>query len=201
MAAQSAVEKVCPEAQRFLLIPENHTRNMFYLQNVAALRYILRQAGLQVRIGTLIPEITAPTTIDLPNGEQLILEPLIREGRRVKLEGFDPCAIILNNDLSAGIPAILQDLEQPVIPPLHAGWSTRLKSNHFAAYNEVADSFAQLLGIDPWIINPQFATCGRVNFQTREGEDCLAAFVDDLLSDIRVKYKEYGIQEEPFALD
>ncbi|MBT9613263.1 MAG: glutamate--cysteine ligase, partial [Burkholderiales bacterium] len=135
-----------------------------------------------------------------PNGEQLILEPLIREGRRVKLEGFDPCAIILNNDLSAGIPAILQDLDQPVIPPLHAGWSTRLKSNHFAAYNEVADSFAKLLGIDPWIINPQFATCGRVNFQTREGEDCLAAFVGDLLDDIRVKYKEYGIQEEPFVI-
>ena len=200
MAAQATVEKVCPEAQRFLLIPENHTRNMFYLQNVAALRYILQQAGLQVRIGTLIPDITSPTKIDLPNGEQLILEPLIREGRRVKLDGFDPCAIILNNDLSAGIPAILQDLDQPVIPPLHAGWSTRLKSNHFAAYNDVADRFAKLLGIDPWIINPQFATCGRVNYQTREGEDCLAAFVDDLLSDIRVKYKEYGIQEEPFVI-
>ena len=109
LAAQAAVEKICPDAQRFVLIPENHTRNLFYLQNVASLRYILHQAGMHVRIGTLLPEITAPTAIDLPNGEQIVLEPLIREGGRVKLEGFDPCAIILNNDLSAGIPEILQD--------------------------------------------------------------------------------------------
>jgi glutamate--cysteine ligase len=200
LAAQAAVEKICPEAQRFLLIPENHTRNMFYLQNVAALHYILRQAGLHVRIGTLIPEITAPTPIDLPNGEQLVLEPLIRDGNRVKLDGFDPCAIILNNDLSAGIPAILQGLDQPVIPPLHAGWATRLKSNHFAAYNKVAENFAALIGVDPWMINPYFETCGRVDFQTREGEECLAEHVDHLLASIRVKYKEHGIQEEPFVI-
>ena len=200
LAAQAAVEKICPEAQRFLLIPENHTRNMFYLQNVAALRYILHQAGLHVRIGTLLPEITAPTAIDLPNGEQLVLEPLIREGDRLKLEGFDPCAIILNNDLSAGIPEILKDLDQPIIPPLHAGWATRLKSNHFAAYNDVAEKFASLIGIDPWIINPYFETCGSVNFQTRVGEDCLAAYVADMLDSIRVKYQEHGIDEEPFVI-
>src|SRR3954463_15726874 len=34
-AAQSAVEKYCPDARNLLLIPENHTRNLFYLQNVA----------------------------------------------------------------------------------------------------------------------------------------------------------------------
>ena len=54
----TAIERICPDARRLLLIPENHTRNRFYLQNVAQLRTILRQAGLEVRIGTLIPEIT-----------------------------------------------------------------------------------------------------------------------------------------------
>lgn len=200
LAAQAAVEKVCPEAQRFLLIPENHTRNMYYLQNVAALRYILRQAGLHVRLGTLIPEITTPTPIALPNGETLWLEPLIREGNRVKVAGFDPCAIILNNDLSAGVPDILRGLEQTVIPPLHAGWATRRKSDHFAAYNEVAQRFAKLIGIDPWIINPYFESCGRVDFQTREGEECLAEHVAHLLEDIGAKYKEYGIKNEPFVI-
>ena len=34
LAMQSAVEKICPEARGVLLIPENHTRNLFYLQNV-----------------------------------------------------------------------------------------------------------------------------------------------------------------------
>ena len=199
-AAMTAVEKICPKGQRFLLIPENHTRNIFYLKNVAALQYILRQAGLMVRIGTLIPEITQATPIDLPDGEQLVLEPLKRVGNRLMLDGFDPCAVLLNNDLSAGVPEILRGLEQFVIPPLHAGWHIRRKSNHFSAYNQVAEDFAKLIGIDPWLINPYFATCGKINFQEKRGEDCLAGFVDDLLQDIRKKYTEYGIEQEPFVI-
>ena len=199
-AAMSAVEKVCPVAQRFLLIPENHTRNTFYLQNVVALASILRHAGLQVRIGSLLPEITAPTTLDLPDGSTLTLEPLKREGDRLKLEGFDPCAILLNNDLSAGVPDILKDLDQPVIPPLGAGWYTRRKSSHFSAYNQVAEEFAKLVNIDPWLINPFFATCGEINFQERRGEECLAAHVDEMLQNIREKYCEYGVNEEPFVI-
>jgi glutamate--cysteine ligase len=199
-AAMSAVEKVCPVAQRFLLIPENHTRNTFYLQNVVALAAILRHAGLQVRIGSLLPEITVPTTLDLPDGSSLTLEPLKREGARLKLDGFDPCAILLNNDLTAGIPDILKGLDQPVIPPLGAGWYTRRKSSHFTAYNHVAEEFAKLVNIDPWLINPFFATCGEINFQERVGEECLAAYVDDMLQNIRDKYCEYGVNEEPFVI-
>ena len=60
-AVQAAVERVCPDARGVLLVPENHTRNTFYLQNVATLVGILRQAGMRVRIGSLIPEITEPT--------------------------------------------------------------------------------------------------------------------------------------------
>ena len=76
-----------------MLIPENHTRNQFYLMNVARLEKILHAAGLNVRIGSLLPEITAPTTLELPDGQHLVLEPLKRlgaEGRRLGLEGFDP---------------------------------------------------------------------------------------------------------------
>lgn len=199
-AAMGAVEKICPEAQRFLLIPENHTRNAFYLQNVAAIQYILQQAGLKVRLGTLIPEITEATAMPLADGRSLLLEPIKRTGNRLTVEGFDPCAILLNNDLSAGIPPLLEGLEQSVIPPLHAGWSTRRKSHHFQAYENIAREFADLVGIDPWLINPAFATCGKINFQERRGEDCLAGYVDELLADIRVKYREYGINEEPFVI-
>src|SRR6185436_16271458 len=34
-AAMAAIEKYCPDAKNLLLIPERHTRNTFYLQNVA----------------------------------------------------------------------------------------------------------------------------------------------------------------------
>lgn len=199
-AAMAAVEKVCPEARRFLLIPESHTRNTYYLQNVAALLNILHQAGLNVRIGSLSREITQATRLELPNGGELLLEPVQRKGNRLVLEGFDPCAILLNNDLSAGIPEILQNLEQSVIPPLHAGWAVRRKTRHFSAYTRVAREFAELIAIDPWLVDPMFASCGMINFQERVGEDCLASQVSDLLSRIGVKYREYGISQEPFVI-
>lgn len=199
-AAMSAVEKVCPEARRLLLIPENHTRNTFYLRNVAALTNILRHAGLEVRLGSLSPEIIAPTALETHDGHSILLEPVQRKGNRLVLEGFDSCVVLLNNDLSAGIPDILRGLEQTVIPPLHAGWATRRKSQHFAAYNYVAGEFAQLLEIDEWLINPYFEACGEVDFQARAGEDCLASKVELLLSKIRAKYEEYGIDQEPFVI-
>ena len=199
-AAMTAVEKICPDAKGALIIPENHTRNIFYLQNVAMLASILRQAGMNVRIGSLLPEITAPTDLKLPDGSSLTLEPLVRRNQRLGLANFDPCVVVLNNDLSAGVPEILKNLEQSLLPPLHAGWATRRKSNHFSAYNQVAGEFAKLLGIDPWLINSYFATCGEINFQERRGEECLASWVDQILGDVRKKYQEYGIKEEPFVI-
>jgi len=200
-AAMAAIEKICPEAKNLLLIPENHTRNQFYLQNVVQLANILRHAGLNVRVGSLLPEITAPTPLDLGNGQTLLLEPLRRSAHRLGLDDFDPCAILLNNDLSSGVPDILQNLhEQFVIPPLHAGWATRRKSHHFAAYDEVARNFAQVMEIDPWLINADFSVCGKVNFHERQGEECLAANVDAVLQNMQVKYREYGIKEKPFVI-
>ena len=200
-AAMSAIEKICPMAKSLVLIPENHTRNQFYLQNVARLVDILRMTGLNVRIGSLLPEIDRPTPVELPDGESLLLEPLVRHRYRLGVADLDPCAILHNNDLSAGIPDILQGLnEQFILPPLHAGWATRRKSLHFKAYDEVAEEFAQLVGIDPWQINPYFGVCNSVNFHDRQGEDCLAAKVDAVLAKIREKYREYGIEDTPYVV-
>jgi len=200
-AAMAAIEKICPEARNLLLIPENHTRNTFYLSNVAQLRRIFHMAGLNVRIGSINPEIKKTTTVELPNGETVTLEPVIRSKRRLGLKDFDPCTILLNNDLSAGIPGILEEIhEQYLLPPLHAGWSTRRKSNHFQSYEEVSKRFGKLLGIDPWLINPMFSKCGEVNFAEGTGMECLTSNVDALLAKIRRKYKEYGIKEKPFVV-
>jgi glutamate--cysteine ligase len=199
-AAMSAVQKICPDSRRFMLVPENHTRNLNYLQNVATLKRILEGAGLEVRIGSLIPDLAEPTEVETAAGEKLLLEPIQRKGNRVGLEGFDPCAILNNNDLSAGIPPILSGIEQAVVPSLMAGWSTRRKSHHFHAYDRVAESFAGLVGIDPWVINPAFSQCGKVNFAEKEGEECLAANVEFVLGEIREKYAQYGITEQPFVI-
>ena len=199
-ATMAAVEKICPDTHSLLLIPENHTRNIFYLQNVAVLQTILRHTGMDVRIGSLLPEISKASTIDLPNGDSLILEPVQRKENRLCLENFDPCAVLLNNDLSSGVPEILQNLEQTVIPPIHAGWATRRKSSFFTAYDSVAKEFSSLIGIDPWLINPYFGSCGKINFSEKKGEDCVAKNVDKILLQIREKYKQYDVKEEPFVI-
>ena len=200
-AAMAAIEKICPEAKNLLLIPEKHTRNTFYLTNVQRLTQIFYQAGLNVRLGTLDDSITEPGTLVLPSGDQLTVEPLVRSQRRLGLKDFDPCTILLNNDLSAGLPKVLENLhEQYLLPPLHAGWAVRRKSNHFHAYEEVAKKFAKLLGMDPWLINPMFAQCGQVNFAESMGLECVQSNVEALLGKIRRKYKEYGINEKPFVV-
>ena len=200
-AAMAAIEKICPEARNLLVVPENHTRNSFYLSNLLQLKRIFHQAGLNVRFGSLSAEIKEPTELNLPTGESITIEPLIRSDTRLGLKDFDPCTILLNNDLSVGIPGILEDLnEQYLLPPLHASWSVRRKSRHFKAYEEVAKRFGKLLGVDPWLINPMFAHCGEVNFAEGTGMDCLTTNVDALLGKIRRKYKEYGINEKPFVI-
>ncbi len=199
-AAMSAIEKACPDARAVVLVPENHTRNQFYLQNVEKLATILRHAGVEVRVGSLQPEITSLTDLELPNGGTLRLEPLQRIGKRLQIGEFNPFVVLLNNDLSGGVPAILQNLEQTVLPPIHAGWSTRRKSQHFSAFDAVAREFSELIGIDPWLINPFFEKCGKINFRERAGEECLEGYVSEILGDIRKKYAEYGVTEDPFVI-
>lgn len=200
-AAMASIEKICPDAKNLLVIPERHTRNAFYLENLARLSTIMRQAGLNVRFGTLDEEIEEPVTLQLAGGQSLVIEPLERSPRRLGLKNFDPCSILLNNDLSAGVPPVLENLhEQYLLPPLHAGWGTRRKSTHFATYDDVAKKFAKLIEVDPWMLNPYFARCSGIDFQQRTGEEALAETVDAVLKKIARKYREYGIQDKPYVV-
>ncbi len=202
-AAMAAIEKYCPDAKNLLVIPETYNRNPYYLENLARMTQIFRQTGLNVRLGSLSPELLAPETITLANGDQLVLEPLERSanGRRLGVRDFDPCTILLNNDLSSGVPAILEELnEQTLLPPVHAGWAIRRKSNHFAAYDEVVKKFAKMVEIDPWMLNPFFLKVSDVDFVSEQGLDRLISAVDTILSKIKKKYKEYGIKEKPFVI-
>lgn len=201
MAAQSAVERACPDAKSVLLVPENHTRNTFYLQNVVALSRILTQAGFEVRIGSMNEEIQEKTVLQTAEGEDLTIEPLLRTRARLHLaDGFSPCLVLLNNDLSGGIPDILRDVQQTILPPLHGGWHARRKTAHFSAFNQVVANFAQMAQIDEWLINPYFIACGGLNFQERAGEEQLADAVSDLLAKVGEKYRQEGIKETPFVI-
>jgi glutamate--cysteine ligase len=200
-AAMAAIEKICPEARNLLMIPENGQPSSFYLANLAQLQRIFNMAGLNVRIGSIDPAIKKNTSFELQNGDHVTLEPVIRTKRRLGLKDFDPCTILLNNDLSAGVPGILEETyEQYLLPPLHAAWPTRRKSTHFKCYEEVSKRLGKLLGVDPWLIHPLFDRCENVSLGEAGGFDCLQTQVDSVLTRVKRKYKEYGIKEKPFVV-
>jgi glutamate--cysteine ligase len=86
------------------------------------------------------------------------------------------------------------------LPPVDAGWSVRRKSNHFRSYEEISKRFGKLLGIDPWLINPMSTRAEGIDFTEGAGMDVVASHVDAMLSKVRRKYKEYGINEKPFVI-
>jgi len=199
-ALQLAVERMDRKIDRILLIPENHTRNMFYLENIAILMSLIAKAGFDVVIGSLIPGLSEPHHITLNSGSSLLLHPLIRTGDKLGVAGFVPDMILLNNDLSAGRPEILENLQQPIVPSLSLGWSTRLKSGHFRHYKEIAQEFSDLIGIDPWFIDPLFRNCGEIDFMKKENSPCMENNIDALLIAIQKKYDEYGVDQKPYVV-
>jgi glutamate--cysteine ligase len=201
-AAMAAIEKICPEAKNLLLVPQGDCRsNSFYGAHMQRLVQIFTLAGLNVRLGTLDPELKEPCTVKLPDGNELAVEPLVRGKRRLGTKHFDPCTILLNHDLAGGTPRMLEGLhEQYLLPPLHAGWNVRRKSRHFQSYEEVAKKFAKLLGMDPWLITPMQGGTGRLEAGSAHGLDAVKASADALLAKLRRKYKEYGIADKPFVV-
>lgn len=199
-AAQSVVNDHMPNCTKILLIPESHTRNQYYLQSLSVLRDIFVKAGFVVRIGSLDTAIKASVEIVMDNGATLLVEPLIRQNDRLSLSGFDPCFVLLNNDLSAGVPAVLSELKQTIQPATQLGWSSRLKSDHFTYFAQVANEFAQVVDIDPWLVSPLFSTMDGVDFMSKTGIDDLVLAVDTLLEKIREKYAQYHITDKPFVV-
>jgi len=197
-AAKQAITQQIKNAKQILFIPETHTRNVFYWENVRALLEVLQGAGFHVRLGWLADG--APQDITLSSGGTLKVEPIQRQEASIGLTDFQPDMILLNNDLSAGIPDILQGLAQPILPPAELGWSQRLKSEHFQYYADVTKEFSAVIDIDPWLMTPLFRHCGKIDFMQQDGLDCLISNVENLFVDIQKKYKQYDITYEPYIV-
>lgn len=189
-----------PEAKNLLLIPESHTRNLYYLDNVAMLTSLLAETGRKVVLGSMDEKVTEEIKLSSYSGHALTIYPLHQKDGFVQTRGgFIPDVVVINNDLTAGVPALLQNITQPIIPPTQAGWHSRRKSVHFAAYDRVVRSFSEHFAIDPFLISTLFRHCGTVNFKERTGIECVALGVENVLHALRQKYADYGIADEPYV--
>ncbi len=193
--------KKFPTANKIAIIPENHTRNLRYLENILALQEIVADGGKrEVKIISLILEIEDVLVVDLENNQKITLEKLVKNGDKISTNnGFCPDLIIANNDFTNGVDEILQSLAQPIIPSVNLGWYVRKKSVHFDIYNQVVAEFCQLIDLDPWLISTMHRNCIDVSFKEQKGIKCLAKYVDELIGKIGEKYQQYGITSEPYC--
>jgi glutamate--cysteine ligase len=188
--------------RQLLILPESHTTNAFYIENLHYLRQILRDAGFEAEVGWYgpIPEgQVGPIHLKSATGKELDAIPMTIEAGVVSAGGFVPDLILLNNDFSGGYPEALDAVTQPIVPSHVLGWHSRKKSEHFRYYNELAAEFAAIVDVDPWTIQIDTREVGPVNFNEDQGIDDVARTVDEVIAGIREQYDRHGVKHKPIA--
>ncbi|KAF2282193.1 hypothetical protein GH714_043017 [Hevea brasiliensis] len=103
---------------KVLIVVESHTRNKKYVDSVIALRDMLGESGFQLEVG--VCGIAEDMSVLSSTGATLDVRALVNCGGEVSTtSGFVPDLIILNNDLTSGIPGVLDGIiAQRMIPRL-----------------------------------------------------------------------------------
>lgn len=181
-----------------LLIPENHTRNSFYTKNIAVIRYLLLEAGYKVILGSIGQDLSYPED-DM--NESVKVVQINRIGNSIiASDGQKPDIIILNNDLSAGLPEILNDVEQPIIPSILSGWYTRLKSQFFTQYDLICKKFATDFNLDSWIFTTKFQELNMIDFNNPDSLNAVQLVIDKMFMEIKDEYRVHKIDKKPFLM-
>ncbi|MCX7847403.1 MAG: glutamate--cysteine ligase [bacterium] len=185
--------------QRVLVVPEAHTRNLYYNTHLRSLRDILAAAGLEVTIAAMPSEDgLIPTELMTHDGDRLAVQHVRREDAMLVDEHGVPYDwILLNNDLSAGLLGWLEGLAQRVIPPACLGWHKRSKAVFFECYRGLVRAMARAVGFDPWILDVETERVADCSFATESGRARVAAVAETVLARVRAKYAEYGISDPP----
>ena len=183
-AIKHSLDILKTKIDKILIIPEDHTRNLYYIDSLNYLSTLIEKAGFEVIVSK--PGINNHKFKNINS--------------TLEYDGFVPDAILLNNDLSNGIPEFLNSVKQVILPSKNIGWTMRSKTDHFNYYSDVCTNFSNLLDIDSWLIEPEFRNCGEINFKTKKGEDCLIYHAERLLNIVSEKYDKYSINEKPYIM-
>jgi len=192
--------------QRFdkiLIITENHSRNLHYFENLAVLQHLLADYG-KVFLGNWQLDKKQEFSINLSNinlTTNLEIWPLSRVDNLLTISALDftPNLIVLNNDLTAGLPQIFSNLSQPIVPSTKLGWYQRSKNRHFTCYNQLAKQVAELLNLDAWLFSTYHDFAENIDFKHKIGLEILAEKAQNLLNQTKQKYAQYNIKQQPYC--
>jgi len=187
-----------PEAKKILIVPELHTKNAYYWENIFVIKSILESQGYKVKIGIVSDSFeTEHAVFTTVSGKELNAYKAKNSENRIVLDDFVPDIIVLNNDFSERCPKTLRDIVQPVVPPVEMGWHTRRKDVNFEFYNSLAAEVAQIIGIDPWVISIETCLVENIDFDDSDDRKRASECAKKVLSKITEKYNELNISDDP----
>ncbi len=183
--------------QKIAILAEEHSKNAFYWENMKWIRTMISEAGFDVRV-CLPQDLQGEMQFETSSGDKITVTPFKKDnGSLVAPDGFRPDLIISNNDFSNAYESWARDLTTPINPPRELGWHRRKKSDHFAFYNQLATEFAELIDVAPWVFTVQTEVYANFDVNDVDSREALALKVDEMLGQIKEKYKSINIEAKP----
>ena len=179
------IEKLNLPVERILIIPELHTRNPFYWDNIIAIKKMFEIAGILSDVGLIVDDGTN-FMIEFDSSSDLKVKAATvdKSNNKVFVNDFMPDLILINNDFSTHFPNILKDIDQPVIPPVEVGWHSRRKNIHFDFYNSLVDEFCKIFNMDSNIFQLKTELIKNINVEEYDDRLKVADLINDLKSRI-----------------
>ncbi|MEI7998979.1 MAG: glutamate--cysteine ligase [Candidatus Omnitrophota bacterium] len=202
---KTAIYKRIPLAKNILIVAEEHTRNTWYLENIRILQELIQKAGFQATIATFFDK--EPTfceqaahamELETATGKIVKINCFRRILEKIENKQIPFDLIIMNNDLTGGIPDALLQAGIPTFPSIHAGWHSRSKSAHFRHTNELMQEFANMVGLDPWLFSCLYREVQHIDINSEADRQKLYIEAKDLFEKIQSRYDRHHIEDKPF---
>jgi len=189
-AFRQSIMTIDPKAKTLGILPESHTKNLMYLENIVSLKTCLEAAGFSVVLFTPDQEMFG-TEKDIrltsAKGSELQIHLARFEDGLFVIDSLPATKIdvvILNHDQSNPFDLNWYEAKVPVVPSPLLGWYKRQKNRHFSIYHEILQRFGEKFSINPDLLEAHFATVAEVDFMAKEGLDKVASAIDELKSKI-----------------
>lgn len=198
--ASNTFAKFIGNNQKILIIPENYTRNLRYLDSLWALKFIMEAAGAS-KVEIAHPEIiSGGAVLQSYLGRVVELRKLFVRGGCVATDtGFTPDIILVNNDMTNDALEFLNHVEHNVMPSPYLGWLVRSKGKCFNVYSSLVADFCNEFKFDPWFLVPATKEISDINFTDSTKLQFLANEVDNMLYMIREEYRLHGVMSNPYV--
>lgn len=181
------IKKIDPEIKNIGIIPESHTKNLYYLDHLYTLKNTLEKAGYNVTIFTVDEAVFQESNkVDLKSqsGWDLTIHKAVVKDGCFIANNQSMCFVILNHDQSSPLNIDWETIKAPVIPTPKIGWFQRQKISHFTYYSKVANEFCEKFSINPDLLQAKFKMVDNVDFASKDGLTELAAQIDSLITEL-----------------